>query len=48
MDQYLKSPGQSSLDDAFHVMFEKSRSAPAPTLEERLDLLKRLGRDCRK
>jgi coniferyl-aldehyde dehydrogenase len=42
MDQYLKSPGQSSLDDAFHLMFEKSRSAPAPTLEERLDRLKRL------
>src|SRR3984893_7199167 len=42
MDQSPKSPGQGALDDAFHAMFEKSRSEPAPTLEERLDRLKRL------
>jgi hypothetical protein len=29
MDQSLKSPGQSALDDAFHAMFELSRTAPA-------------------
>ena len=32
MDQSLKSPGQSALDDAFHAMFELSRTTPAPTL----------------
>jgi coniferyl-aldehyde dehydrogenase len=42
MDQSLKSPGQSSLDDAFHAMFELSRTQPAATLEERLDRLARL------
>jgi coniferyl-aldehyde dehydrogenase len=42
MDQYLTRPGQSALDDAFHIMFEKSRSKPAPTLDQRLDRLKRL------
>ena len=42
MDQSLKSPGQNALDDAFHAMFELSRTKPAPTLEERLDRLKRL------
>ena len=42
MDQSLKSPGQSALDDAFHAMFELSRTIPAPTLEERLDRLARL------
>jgi coniferyl-aldehyde dehydrogenase len=42
MDQSLKSPGQSALDDAFHRMFELSRSEPAPTLEQRLDRLARL------
>ena len=26
MDQPLKSPGQSALDDAFHAMFELSRT----------------------
>jgi len=44
MDQSLKSPGQSALDDAFHAMFERSRSEPAPTLDQRLDRLKRLTR----
>src|SRR5664279_5841385 len=42
MDQSLKSPGQSALEDAFHAMFELSRTAPAPTLEQRLDRLARL------
>ena len=42
MDQSLKSPGQSALDDAFHRMFELSRTEPAPTLEQRLDRLARL------
>ncbi|MEA3145347.1 MAG: hypothetical protein QOI53_774, partial [Verrucomicrobiota bacterium] len=26
MDQSLKSPGQRALDDAFHAMFELSRT----------------------
>jgi coniferyl-aldehyde dehydrogenase len=42
MDQSLKSPGQRALDDAFHAMFELSRTTPAPTLAERLDRLARL------
>ena len=42
MDQSLKSPAQGALDDAFHRMFELSRTVPAPTLAERLDRLKRL------
>ena len=42
MDQPQKSPGQSALDDAFHRLFELSRSTPAPTLAERLDRLARL------
>ena len=42
MDQSLKSPGQRSLDDAFHAMFELTRTRPAPLLAERLDRLARL------
>src|ERR1700723_3167175 len=42
MDQSLKSPGQSALEDAFHAMFELSRTRPAPDLAERLDRLARL------
>src|ERR1700728_2496000 len=42
MDQPLKSPGQSALDDAFHAMFELSRTRPAPDLAQRLDRLARL------
>jgi coniferyl-aldehyde dehydrogenase len=42
MDQSLKSPGQSGLDDAFHAMFELSRTGAAATPEERLDRLTRL------
>ena len=39
MDQPLKSPRQSALDDAFHAVFELSRTTPEPSLEERLDRL---------
>ncbi len=42
MDQSLKSPGQRALDDAFHAMFELTRTRPAPALAERLDRLARL------
>jgi coniferyl-aldehyde dehydrogenase len=42
MDQSLKTPGQSALEDAFHAMFELSRTAAAPALEQRLDRLARL------
>jgi coniferyl-aldehyde dehydrogenase len=42
MDQPLQSPGLSALEDAFHTMFDRSRSEPAPTLEQRLDRLQRL------
>jgi coniferyl-aldehyde dehydrogenase len=42
MDQPLKSPGQRALEDAFHRLFELSRTMPAPALAERLDRLKRL------
>lgn len=42
MDQSLKSPGQSALDDAFQALFELSRTRPAPALRERLDRLARL------
>jgi coniferyl-aldehyde dehydrogenase len=42
MDQPLKSPGQRALEDAFHRLFELSRTAPSPALAERLDRLRRL------
>jgi coniferyl-aldehyde dehydrogenase len=42
MDQPLKSPARSALDDAFHAMFEKSRTEPPPALSIRLDRLARL------
>jgi coniferyl-aldehyde dehydrogenase len=42
MDQSLKSPGQNALEDAFHRLFDLTRSTPAPTLAERLDRLARL------
>ena len=42
MDQSLKSPPLSALDDAFHAQFDASRAEPAPTLAERLDRLARL------
>jgi coniferyl-aldehyde dehydrogenase len=42
MDQPLKSPARRALDDAFHALFEKSRTEPSPTLAMRLDRLARL------
>jgi len=42
MDQSLKSPGLSALDNAFHAMFDASRAEPAPTLDQRVDRLMRL------
>ena len=42
MDQSLKSPGQHALEDAFHRLFELTRTEPAPSLAERLDRLARL------
>jgi coniferyl-aldehyde dehydrogenase len=42
MDQSLNSRGQSALDDAFHALFELSRTKPMPALGERLDRLARL------
>ncbi|QWG19207.1 coniferyl aldehyde dehydrogenase [Bradyrhizobium sediminis] len=42
MDQSLKSPGQNALEDAFHRLFELTRTQPAPGLAERLDRLARL------
>ena len=42
MDQPLSSPAQRAVADAFHRMFELSRTEPAPDLAERLDRLSRL------
>ena len=42
MDRPLKSPGLHALEEAFHRQFELSRSEPAPTLQARLDRLRRL------
>jgi coniferyl-aldehyde dehydrogenase len=42
MDQPLQSPAQPAVADAFHKMFERSRTEPAPGLAERLDRLARL------
>jgi coniferyl-aldehyde dehydrogenase len=42
MDQSLNSPGPHALQDAFHRLFELSRTEPAPPLDLRLDRLKRL------
>jgi coniferyl-aldehyde dehydrogenase len=42
MDQSLKSPPLSALDDAFHAMAALSRSAPPPALAIRLARLQRL------
>src|SRR6201995_4390594 len=36
MDQSVKSPALSAVEDAFERMFELSRANPAPTLAERL------------
>ncbi len=42
MDKSLKSSGLRALDDAFHAMFELTRTTPAPTLGQRLDRLARM------
>src|SRR5215472_17568411 len=42
MDQSLKSPPLSALDDAFHAQFEASRAEHAPSCEVRIDRLRRL------
>jgi hypothetical protein len=44
-DQPLRSPAQRAVADAFHRMFELSRTEPAPPLAERLDRLSRLRHD---
>jgi coniferyl-aldehyde dehydrogenase len=40
MDQSLKSPGHSALEDAFHTMFDASRADPAPACDVRIDRLR--------
>ncbi len=42
MDRPLKSPGLHALEEAFQRQLELSRSEPAPTLQARLDRLRRL------
>jgi coniferyl-aldehyde dehydrogenase len=42
MDKSLKSPGLRALDDAFHAMYELTRTTAAPTLGQRLDRLARM------
>jgi coniferyl-aldehyde dehydrogenase len=42
MDQSLKSPALSALDDAFHAQFDASRADPLPACEVRIDRLRRL------
>jgi coniferyl-aldehyde dehydrogenase len=42
MDQSLKSPSLSALDDAFHAQFDASRADPLPSCETRIDRLRRL------
>src|SRR5580704_11722568 len=42
MDQSLKSPALSALDDAFHAQFDASRADPLPSCETRIDRLRRL------
>ncbi len=42
MDQPLKSPSLSALDDAFHAQFDASRADPLPSCETRIDRLRRL------
>ncbi len=42
MDQSLKSPSLSALDDAFHAQLDASRADPLPTCETRIDRLRRL------
>ena len=42
MDQSLKSPSLSALDDAFHAQFDASRAEPLAGCEVRIDRLRRL------
>jgi coniferyl-aldehyde dehydrogenase len=42
MDQSLKSPSRSALDDAFHAQLEAARADPLPSFEVRIDRLRRL------
>ena len=42
MDQSLKSPALSALDDAFRAQHDASRADPAPPCEVRIDRLRRL------
>ena len=42
MDQSLKSPPLSALDDAFHAQFDASRAEAIPSCEVRIDRLRRL------
>jgi coniferyl-aldehyde dehydrogenase len=42
MDQPLKSPSLSALDDAFHAQCDASRADPLPSCEARIDRLRRL------
>src|SRR6201995_2279126 len=43
MDQSLKSPPLSALDDAFHAQFDASRAEAVPSCEVRIDRLRRPG-----
>src|SRR5262245_46273119 len=42
MDRSLKSPGLHALEEAFQRQIEHSRNEPAPSLQARLDKLRRL------
>jgi coniferyl-aldehyde dehydrogenase len=44
MDQSLKSPAFSALDDAFHAQLDASRADPLPSCEVRIERLRRLRR----
>jgi coniferyl-aldehyde dehydrogenase len=42
MDQSLKSPRHSALEDTLYGMFDASRADPAPAYDVRIDRLRRL------
>ena len=42
MDQPLKTPALSALDNAFHAQLDASRADPLPSCDERIDRLRRL------
>ena len=42
MDQSLKSPASSALDEAFHAQLKASRAEPLPACDIRIDRLRRL------